>query len=132
MAVVGQLAGDEHVPAVDAGPGDGLAGLLLVAVHLRGVDVPVTGLQGGAHGLDGVLRLDQEDTEAELGDRPAVVQHDVGYRGHGGSLLGATVGSLDWVLACAPAQGGRVHPWVPVSPCDSKERGAGPPASVPA
>jgi len=79
---VAQLARDEDVRAVHAGGVDGLTDLLLVAVHLGGVDVPVTGLQGGGDGLGGVLGLDLEHAESELGDRLAVVQHDLGYRGH--------------------------------------------------
>src|SRR6185437_3887339 len=82
VRVVAQLAGDEHIAAVKPGLRDGLADLLLVAVALRGVDVPVAGLQRRHHGLDRVLRLDLEDAEAELRDLLAVVQRDVRYRGH--------------------------------------------------
>jgi hypothetical protein len=38
--LVAELAGDEDLAAVQARPGDGLAHLGLVAVHLGGVDVP--------------------------------------------------------------------------------------------
>jgi len=87
VGVVAQLACDEHLAAVQIGPPDRLADLLLVAVHLGRVDVPIAGLQRGADGGHGVLRLDQEYAEAELRDHLAVVQHDVRYRGHDGSLL---------------------------------------------
>jgi hypothetical protein len=77
VGVVAQLAGDEHLASVEARPGDGLAHLGLVAVHLGGVDVPVPGLEGRAHGGRRVLRLDLEDAEAELRNGLAVVQRDV-------------------------------------------------------
>ena len=66
VRVVAQLAGDEHVGAVEAGSADRLADFLLVAVHFGGVDVPVAGLQRAAYRSECVLRLDQEDAEAEL------------------------------------------------------------------
>ena len=78
-----QLAGNEHVGAVKAGLADGLADLLLIAVHLGGIDVPVPRLQGRSHGPGGVFRLDLKDTEAELWDLLAVVQHDERYCAHG-------------------------------------------------
>jgi hypothetical protein len=74
VRVVAQLAGHEDLAAVQAGPPDRLADLLLVAVPLGRVDVPVAGLQRGADRGLGVLRLDQEDAEAELRDLLAVVQ----------------------------------------------------------
>src|SRR3712207_2057632 len=74
VGTVAQLAGYEDVAAVEAGGADGLAHLLLVAVHLRGVDVPVADLEGFAHRLRGVLGLDLEDPETELRDGVAVVK----------------------------------------------------------
>ena len=76
--VVVQLAGDEDLVARDPGLADGQADLALVAVHLRGVDVPVADLERRGRGLDGVLGLDLEDAEAQLGDLDAVVQGDRG------------------------------------------------------
>ena len=73
VAVV-ELAGDEHLAAVDAGGADRLADAPLVAVHLGGVDVAVADLEGRRHGLGGVLGRDLEDAEAELRDRVAVVE----------------------------------------------------------
>jgi len=89
---VAQLGGEEDLAAGHAGLGDRLADFLLVPVRLRGVDMPVADLQGGAHGRGGLARRDQEHPETELRDHPAVVQHDCGYVGHGGcSLLGRYV-----------------------------------------
>jgi hypothetical protein len=83
VRIVAQLAGDEDLTAVQARPGDGLAHLGLVAVHLGGVDVPVPGLERRAHRHHRVLRLDLEDAEAELRDGLTVGQRDVrnGSRG---------------------------------------------------
>jgi hypothetical protein len=53
----------------------------LVAVHLGGVDVPEPGLERRAQRGHRVLRLDQEDSEAELGDALPVVQRDAGNGG---------------------------------------------------
>src|ERR687896_99014 len=82
MGPVVELAGDEDVAAVEVGGPYGLADLLLVAVHLCGVDVPVPYLEGLADGLCGVPRLDLEDPETELGDGVAIVECDVGNRVH--------------------------------------------------
>jgi len=79
---VAELGGEVELAAGQAGLGDRLADLLLVPVRLRGVDVPVTGLQGGAHRRGGLARRDQENPEAELRDGLAVVQHDDGHVGH--------------------------------------------------
>jgi hypothetical protein len=60
-----------------------LADPLLVAVHLGGVDVPVTDLKGLTDRPGGVLGLDLEDPEAELRDGVAVVKADAGDCAHG-------------------------------------------------
>ena len=73
-----ELGGDVDLVPGDAGGGDGLADALLVAVHLRGVDVPVADLEGGGHRRRGLRRRDLEDAEAELGDGGSVVQGDRG------------------------------------------------------
>ena len=62
---------------------DGLADLGLVAVDHRRVDVAVAGLEGVAHGLDGVGLVDLEDAEPELGDFRAVGEGDVRDLGRG-------------------------------------------------
>jgi hypothetical protein len=81
-----QLAGHEDVATVDAGRPDRLADLLLVAVHLRGVDVPVAHLERRQGRVLGLLGLDLEHPEAELGDVDTVVQGDARYAGHGAPL----------------------------------------------
>src|SRR5580693_1670097 len=82
VRVVAQLAGDEDLTAVQARPRDGVAYLALVAVHLGGVDVPVPGLKRRAHRGRRVLRLNLEDTEAELRNGLTVVQRDVRNGSH--------------------------------------------------
>src|SRR5262245_54668180 len=122
MVGVAQLAGDEHIAAGETGLGDGVADLLLVAVHLRGIDVPVAGLQGGGHGLDGVPRVDLEDAEAELGDRPAVVQQDAGYLGHDGftpRFMGCLSAGSPVLL---PMAGGFIHSHSLVYRCADPQR----------
>src|SRR3712207_5261499 len=73
VGTVAQLAGYEDFGAVEAGGADGLAYLLLVAVHLRSVNVSVADLEGLAHRLCGVLGFDLEDPETELRDGVLVV-----------------------------------------------------------
>jgi hypothetical protein len=68
-----QLAGDEDIGAAEAKRADGLADLLLVAVHLSGVDVAVADIEGFPHRIRGVIGLDLEDSETELRDGVAVV-----------------------------------------------------------
>jgi hypothetical protein len=88
VPVVGQLGGQEHVLAGQAGLGERLPDALLVAVHLRGVDVPVARVERLAHRLRGVLRRDLEDAEADLGDLDAVVEPDARDRHAGGYPFG--------------------------------------------
>ena len=86
VEAVVELAGDEDLAAVDAGGADGLADLLLVAVHLGGVDVPVADLERRERGVLGLLGLDLEHPEAELRDLDTVVERDVRYDGHAAPL----------------------------------------------
>ena len=85
VVAVGELAGDVHLVAGDAGAGDRQAHAALGAVGLGGVDVPVPGLQGqaddlGGHvdvGLRGVAaRLHAQRAEADLRDSGPVPQRD--------------------------------------------------------
>ena len=85
VEAVVELAGDEQLLARDPGVTDRLADALLVAVHLRGVDVPVAGLERLRGDPGGVLRRDLEDAEAELRDRVAVVQGQVRNNSHTGA-----------------------------------------------
>ena len=80
LVAVPQLGGDEQLVAVDAGALDRLADAQLVAVRGRGVDVAVADLEGVADDPIGLVGVDLEDSEAELRDRVAVVEDDLGYR----------------------------------------------------
>ena len=77
VEAVVELGGDVELVAGDAGGRDRVADALLVAVHLRGVDVAVAGLEGLLDGPCGLLRRHLEHAEAELRDRRVVVE------GHG-------------------------------------------------
>jgi hypothetical protein len=90
MVAVGELAGDVHLVAGDAGGRDRPAHAALGAVGLDGVDVPVPGLQGqpddlGGHvdvGLRGIAaRLHAQRPEADLRDAGPVPQRDHRDRG---------------------------------------------------
>ena len=61
---------------VKAESANGVADAALVAIHLRRVDVPITGLEGTGDGALRLRRRDLEDPEAELRDRLPVVQRD--------------------------------------------------------
>src|SRR5215216_6742396 len=76
-----ELARDEDVAAVDARGANPLADLSLVAVHLRGVDVPVAYLDGLSNRLCGVFGLDLKYPETELRDGVSIVQGNVWYNG---------------------------------------------------
>ena len=56
-------AGDVDLVARDAGLTDGFADFGLVAVDLAGVDVSVSGLEGGQAGLDGLFGWGVPDAE---------------------------------------------------------------------
>src|SRR5207248_149585 len=64
----------------------GLPDAGFVAVHGRGIDAAVPGVERGQHGTGrfGVGNL--EDPEAELRHRHAVAEFDDGHAGHNGSL----------------------------------------------
>src|SRR5262249_20720351 len=75
------------------------------------VDMPVANLQGGAHGVNRVPQPDEEDTEAELRNRMAVVEHDVGYwTHHCGTPQGGQSASRDHGPDRS-ARDERVHSW---------------------
>jgi hypothetical protein len=82
VETVVELAGDEDRFTVDAGVADTFADLLLVSVHLGGVDVAVADLEGRFDGLSRLLGIDLEHAEAELRDLLAVSERDVGYLSH--------------------------------------------------
>ena len=77
VEAVVQLAGDEDVVARNARIADRFADALLVAVHLRGVDVAVSDLECGQSCFTRVLRRNLEDSETQLRDGDSVVQCDV-------------------------------------------------------
>src|SRR3984957_4577305 len=83
VKAVVELAGNKDIGSVQLGVADALADSLLVSVHLRRVDVPVTNLQGGLHRFRGSGRLDLEDTEPKLRDVLAVVNCDDWNAAHG-------------------------------------------------
>lgn len=62
-----ELAGEKDVGAVETGGVDGLTDPLLVAVHLRRVDVPVADLRGVTDGAGGVLGLDLKEHRSRAG-----------------------------------------------------------------
>ena len=68
-----QFGHDVQLVARHVGIGERAPGLSLVTVGRRGVYMPITGAQRGSHRLFGVLRSDLEDSEADGGDRIAVV-----------------------------------------------------------
>jgi hypothetical protein len=63
VRAVGELAGDEYLTTIQARLTNGIPDFSLVPIHLGGIDVPVTGLQGGDDRLRGVGWLDEENTE---------------------------------------------------------------------
>ena len=88
VAVVVELGREEDLVALQAGLGQRPADALLVAVHLRGVDVPVAGVEGRAHRLRRLMRRHLEHPETELRDLHAVVQSDRRNLSHAGGLPG--------------------------------------------
>ena len=77
-----ELAGDEHLAAIQPGIPDALRDLLLVAVHLGGVDVAVADFECGPHGRGSLFRLYLEDAETQLRDGVAVIESDRRDRTH--------------------------------------------------
>ena len=94
-----ELAGDEHLTAVQAGIADPLADFLFIAVHLGGVDMPVPNLERRTHCGGGLIRFDLEDAETQLRDRVAVVERDRWDRTHVRDLLAIAVVAIVVVAA---------------------------------
>ena len=76
VEAVVELARDEDLASVEAEGANRLADAALVAVHLRGVDMPVADLEGLRDGFGGVAGRDLKDAEAELWDGVTVVEVD--------------------------------------------------------
>jgi hypothetical protein len=68
MVGIVELGGDEQVPARQTAGGDRSPHPGLVAIHLGGVDVPVTHCQGIADHALGLVVGDLVGTESQLGD----------------------------------------------------------------
>ena len=100
VAVVGDpgLRLDEDLVTAHAGPSDGLADLTLVSVDRGGVDVAVSGLQRGHHGIDRLLGWGLVDAEPDRRDVHAVVQ------GQGGNGRAAHLRGVPVLLRRIPAQ----------------------------
>lgn len=82
------LGGDEHVVALDLRGPERFAQMRLAAVGLRGVEVPVAGLERGFDHLHtSPLVGELPESEAELRNRVAVVHLEVRYA-HFFSLAG--------------------------------------------
>ena len=71
MKAVVELAGDVNLTAIQPGSPDRLPHFLFVAIHLRGVDVPIADTQRLTDRGGSLSRDDLEDSEAELRDRIA-------------------------------------------------------------
>jgi len=78
MKPVVEFAGDEDFAALQPGNSDRLPYFLFVAVHLRGVDVPIAATQRLADRGGSLSRDDLEDSEAELRDRMTAVESEIG------------------------------------------------------
>ena len=74
VEAVVQLARDVDVTALEPARADRLADTVLVAVHLRRVDVAIAGVERVRHRLRRLGRRDLEHAEPELRNRVAVVQ----------------------------------------------------------
>ena len=139
VETVVEPAGDEHLRAVQTRSAHALAGALLVAVHLRGVDVAVARVQRHSDGPGGLGRVDLEDAEAELGDRGAVVQGDRGNGARGPTVsprgsacpLSRPTAARRASTAAARAAGARAARPAPAttSPGRARRRACGPPAA---
>jgi hypothetical protein len=66
----------EDLRPVHVGAVDRLADLALVAVSRRGVDVPVTGAEGTADGVPGLVGRCLENPQTEGGNLDAVVESE--------------------------------------------------------
>ena len=86
MEAVVELTRDVDVAPVEPGRANGLADPVLIAVHLRGVDVAIADLERVHHRLRRLGRRNLEHAESELRNRMPVVQRDRGYRCHAAIL----------------------------------------------
>lgn len=78
MKPVVELAGDEDFAAIQPGGSDRLPHFLFVAVHLRGVDVPIADTQRLTYRGGGLSRDDLEDSKAELRDCVTAIEGEIG------------------------------------------------------
>jgi hypothetical protein len=78
VLVVPQLGRDEQFVAGQRGILDGPAHALFVEVELGGVDAAIAGFERRGHRPLRLIVRDLPDAEAELRDKDAVVQGDVG------------------------------------------------------
>jgi len=83
---VPQLGRDEQLVARDSRLLDGTSDAALVAVEGRGVDVAITHLERVADDPLGLVGIDAEHPESELGDGVAVVEGERGNRRHASTL----------------------------------------------
>ena len=66
VVTVVELAGDENLGAIQARSPNRLPDLLLISIHLRGVDVPMADFQSLGHSIASLIRVDLEDPKTEL------------------------------------------------------------------
>lgn len=87
VTVIGDphLGLDEHLGPVDPGASNRLPDLALVQIGSGGVDMAISGLQSGAHRIDGILRCRLVDAETDCRNRYLVVECNV-RNGHGATL----------------------------------------------
>ena len=85
VAVIPQLGRHEEFVAGDPGLRDGPAYAFLIAVDGSGVDVAVADFEGVGDDSFGLVGVDLEDAESQLGDRLAVVESECGNR-HGAAF----------------------------------------------
>jgi len=95
MEAVVQLAGYEHLAPVQSRSTYALADLLLVLVHLGGVDVAVSHIEGYADCSGRIGQLDLEHAEAELWDGLSVVKGDRRYCAHPVLIVVTLLGLAD-------------------------------------
>src|SRR5690606_32932305 len=102
VAVVVELRRHEDLVTRQPGRRDRGTDASLVAVHLRGVDVPVTQLECFADPVTGIVVRDSPGAVAELWDQDAVVEGERGDR-HGATLSacvsrsrGQRAGTVAW------------------------------------
>ena len=118
VEAVVELGGHVDLVPRDRGRPQRLAHLLLVAVHLRGVDVAVADLERLRHRLRGVGRVDLEHAEAELRDGRAVMELDAGngHTRHSTTLRRGIPSGQDSQRAGRDKPSGRVVAGSPMAP----------------